>query len=169
MSMLSSSCLNSVIESKEDLLNRIGEAVRLTECRQFTYAKKDFWFSEEPVAPQKLDLYMRGEKAEISHPVVAWASQTGKGLLFFNKKGESAKTHPAGVIPLYDASDLKKTAPHEFSFRLHGQQHSFKASSEAERNGWFSSIESAVELGKSSKASVRDSEAYKSEIKKLSK
>ena len=34
---------------------------------------------------------MRGEKPEISHAVVAWASQTGKGLLFFNKKGETSK------------------------------------------------------------------------------
>lgn len=135
--------------------------------RQFTFAKKDFWFSEEPVAPENLNLYLRGEKAEIAHPVVAWASQTGKGLLFFVKKNETAKTHPAGILALYDATDLKKTSPHEFAFRLHNQSHSFKASSDTERDGWYVSIEKAIEIGKATKETVRESEGYKSELAKL--
>ena len=101
-------------------------------------------------------------------PVTAWASQTGKGLLFFNKKGESDRTQPAGVIPLYEATDLKKASPHEFTFEISGHKHSFKASNDAERDGWYQSIEKSIELGKASKESVRDNESYKTEIEKLS-
>ena len=115
-----------------------------------------------------MGLYLRGEKSEVSHPVTAWASQTGKGLLFFNKKGESDRTQPAGVIALYDATDLKKASPHEFTFEIAGHKHSFKATSDAERDGWYQSIEKSIELGKASKESVRDSEGYKAEIEKLS-
>ena len=112
---------------------------------------------------------MRGEKSEISNPVVAWASQTGKGLLFFVKKNETSKTHPAGVLALYDAEDLEKQSPHEFSFKLHGHKHQFKAANDAERDGWYLSIEKAIELGKASKESTRASEGYKAEMEKLSK
>ena len=91
--------------------------------RSLIPSKKEFWLSDEAVAPQNLDLYLRGEKPEISHAIVAWASQTGKGLLFFNKKNETDRTHPHDVLALYDATDLKKSSPHEFSFKLHGQNH----------------------------------------------
>ncbi len=111
---------------------------------------------------------MRGEKPEIAHPVVAWASHTGKGLLFFNKKGDTARKQPGHVLALYDASDLKKESPHEISFRLNGQEHVLKATSDNERDGWYMSLEKAIELGKSQKEEVRESEAYKSEMEKLS-
>lgn len=137
--------------------------------RQFTFSKKEFWLSDSPVTPQHLDLYLRGEKSEVSHPVVAWASESGKGLLFFNKKGDTDRTHPAGVLPLYDATDLKKMSPHEFSFELHGHKHSFKAANDAERDGWYLALEKAMELGKASKDTIRESPSYKSEIEKLSK
>ncbi|KAI7100221.1 hypothetical protein KC316_g21042, partial [Hortaea werneckii] len=63
-------------------------------------SKKEFWLSDEKVTPQKMDLYMRGEKPEVSNPVVAWASESGKGLLFFNKKGETDRSRPQSVLPL---------------------------------------------------------------------
>jgi hypothetical protein len=109
---------------------------------------------------------MRGEKAEVSHDVVAWASQTGKGLLFFNKKGESKK-QPSHVLALYDATDLKKQAPHEISFKLHNQEHVLKATSDAERDGWYMAIERAMETGKAIKEETRESEGYKAEKEKL--
>ena len=43
--------------------------------------------------------YLRGEKPEVAHPVAAWSSQTGKGLLFFVKH-ESEKKTPSGVLHL---------------------------------------------------------------------
>lgn len=150
------------------IASQTGESISNITSRQFTFSKKEFWLNDAAVTPQNLGLYLRGEKSEVSHPVTAWASQTGKGLLFFNKKGESDRTQPAGVIPLYEATDLKKAHPHEFTFDIHGHKHSFKANNDAERDGWYQSIEKAIELGKASKESVRDSEGYKAEIEKLS-
>jgi hypothetical protein len=121
------------------------------------------------VAPQSLNSYMRGEKPEIAHGVVAWASQTGKGLLFFNKKGETNKKQPSHVLPLYDATELKKESPHEISFKLHGQELVLKATTDAERDGWYLSLEKAVEIGKAQKEEIRESEGYKAEMEKLSK
>lgn len=68
--------------------------------KSLIFSKHEFWLSDEPVSAQHMDHYMRGEHPEVSHPIVGWASQTGKGLLFFNKKGITDKTHPQGVLPL---------------------------------------------------------------------
>ena len=124
--------------------------------------------TDDAVSPQNLNFYMRGEKPEISHPVVAWASQTGKGLLFFNKKGETSRKQPGHVIALYDVTDLKKQSPHEITFRLHGQEIVMKATSDNERDGWFMSIEKGVEIAKAQKEEIRESEGYKAELEKLS-
>nr|POE50151.1 hypothetical protein CFP56_71614 [Quercus suber] len=132
-------------------------------------SKKEFWLSDAAVPRSNLDLYLRGEKAEISHPVVAWASQTGKGLLFFNKKGDTNHEHPSSILALYEATDLKKESSHEIAFKLSGHQHTLKAANEAERDGWYMSIEKAAELGKAQKESVHESESYKTELESLSK
>lgn len=137
--------------------------------RSLVPSKKEFWLSDEKITPQKMDLYMRGDKPEVSNPVVAWASETGKGLLFFNKKGETDRSRPQSVLPLYDATDLKKSSPHEIVFDIAGHKHTMKAASDAERDGWYISIERAVEMGKAEKETIRASEGYKAELEKLSK
>jgi hypothetical protein len=71
--------------------NRIASA--------FRFSKKYFWFGEEPVPVASLSEYLRGEKPEVAHPVVAWSSQTGKGLLYFVKHADKKDT-PAGVLNL---------------------------------------------------------------------
>lgn len=68
-------------------------------CSAFRYSKKYFWFGEEAVPAGKLDQYLRGEKPEVAHPIVAWSSQTGKGLVFFVKHADQ-KEHPAGALNL---------------------------------------------------------------------
>jgi hypothetical protein len=141
----------------------------LTHLRSLIPTKKEFWLSDDAVAPQNLESYLRGEKPDVSHAVVAWASQTGKGLLFINKKGETERTRPADVLALYDATDLKKQSPHEFSLRINGAAHTFKATSDAERDGWYLAVEKSIELGKASKEEIRESEGYKAELEKLSK
>lgn len=118
--------------------------------------------------PQNLDLFLRGEKPDVSHPVVAWASQTGKGLLFFNKKGDTDRTHPGDVLALYDAADLRKESQHQFAFKIHNHNHTFKAANDAERDGWYLSVEKAIELAKASKEEIEGSEGYKAELEKLS-
>jgi hypothetical protein len=68
-------------------------------CSAFRFAKKYFWFGEEPVPASNLREYLRGEKPEVAHSVAAWSSQTGKGLLYFVKHADQ-KEHPAGVLNL---------------------------------------------------------------------
>jgi hypothetical protein len=136
--------------------------------RTIVPSKREFWLSDAPLTPQHLDLYMRGEKPETSHAVAAWATQTGKGLLFFNKKGETNRQRPHSVLPLYDAVDLKKSHPHEIAFRIGGHEHTLKAANDAERDGWYISLQRAMEVGKAEKETIRSSEGYKAEIEKLS-
>jgi len=56
-----------------------------------------FWFGDEPVETKDLNHYLAKGK-EAAHSTAAWASQTGKGLLYFSKTGE--KTAPTGVLNL---------------------------------------------------------------------
>ena len=67
--------------------------------RSLRFSKKYFWFSDEAIEPQSLATYLRGEKSEIGHPNAAYASQTGRGLLFFAKRVED-KSQPAGILNL---------------------------------------------------------------------
>ena len=43
--------------------------------------------------------YLRAEKPEVAHPITAWASQTGKGLLFLTKQADQ-KAQPHGALNL---------------------------------------------------------------------
>lgn len=140
----------------------------LTTLRSLIHSKKEFWLSDDAVSPQGMNSFMRGEKPEVANPIVAWASQTGKGLLYFNKKGNTSHKAPESVLALYDATDLKKQSPHEIAFKLNGHEHVLKASSDSERDGWYISIEKSMELGKATKEELRESEGYKAEMEKLS-
>lgn len=87
--------------------------VLTTTKSAFRFAKKFFWFGEEPVAAESLGEYLRGEKPEVAHPTVAWSSQTGKGLLFFVKHADK-KDQPAGVLNLVRSrpEQIRRCTPH---------------------------------------------------------
>jgi hypothetical protein len=88
--------------------------------------------------------------------------------LFFNKKNETDRSHPHDILALYEATDLKKESPHSFAFKIGTHSHTFKATSDAERDGWYLSIEKAIEIGKASKDEILASEGYTAEHEKLS-
>ncbi|CBX92553.1 hypothetical protein LEMA_P052590.1 [Plenodomus lingam JN3] len=134
----------------------------------FRFSKKFFWFGEDPVDSANLREYLRGEKPEVAHPVVAWASQTGKGLLFFVKHADQ-KEHPAGVINLAYATDLAKDGLIAFSVKISGHKHTFEAQNAAERDGWFVAIERAITEAKACKDSIESSDGYKEQKEKISK
>lgn len=69
------------------------------QFRGFLFQKKFFYFGSEAVESKQLASYLRGEKPEVANKNAAWASHTGKGLLFFTKKA-SEKANPAGIINL---------------------------------------------------------------------
>ncbi|KAK8166742.1 Pleckstrin homology domain-containing protein [Phyllosticta citrichinensis] len=136
--------------------------------KSLTYSKKFFWFGEEPVTKDSLSAYLRGEKAEVGHSTAAWASKTGKGILFFAKNSEQ-KASPAGALKLADASDVTKEGNVAFFFKFHGHKHQFEASSQAERDGWIVSIEKGIEEAKVASEEVTSSEEYKATIEALAK
>lgn len=67
--------------------------------RGFRFAKRFFYFNDEPVEAKHLSVFRQNEKATVANPTAAWASQTGKGLLFFTKRAEDKAT-PAGIFNL---------------------------------------------------------------------
>lgn len=71
--------------------------------KSFKFSKRHFYFQEEPITLQHLSHYLRGEKPEIAHSTAAWATQTGKGLLFYIK-AETEKKTPGGIFKLVSAS-----------------------------------------------------------------
>lgn len=68
-----------------------------------------------------------------------------------------------------EASDVEKQSPHEFSFKLHGHKHTFKAADDAERDGWYAAIEQAISEAKATKEGVVSSEGYKESLAHLGK
>lgn len=71
--------------------------------RSFRFVKHFFWFSDHAVEPQHLSGFLRNEKPEIGHHTAAYATQSGKGLMFCAKRVED-KTQPAGILDLVNIS-----------------------------------------------------------------
>jgi hypothetical protein len=110
--------------------------------------------------------YLRGEKPEVAHPVAAWSSQTGKGLLYFVKHADQ-KEHPAGALSLAHATDLHKDGANAFAFKISGSKHAFEAQTAAERDGWYMAVEHAITEAKAAKEGIESSEGYKAEKEKI--
>jgi hypothetical protein len=138
----------------------------LTPCSAFRFAKKYFWFGEEAVPATNLREYLRGEKPEVAHPVAAWSSQTGKGLLYFVKHADQ-KEHPAGALNLAYATDLHKDGANAFAFKISGSKHAFEAQTAAERDGWYLAVEKAITDAKEAKDRIESSEGYKEQKEKI--
>ncbi|EGE08556.1 hypothetical protein TEQG_07572 [Trichophyton equinum CBS 127.97] len=136
--------------------------------KSFRFVKRHFWFSEEPVESKQLTSYFQNEKLSVAHPNAAWASQTGKGLLFFAKRAED-KANPAGIINLSDVTDITKDGNNDFVFKLHGQKHTFQATDADERDSWMAAIEAKSAEGKAAKEEIVGGEGYKSELEKFTK
>jgi L,D-peptidoglycan transpeptidase YkuD (ErfK/YbiS/YcfS/YnhG family) len=67
--------------------------------RGLRFSKRFFYFSDEPVEAKQLSVFQQNEKPAVANPIVAWATQTGKGLLFLTKRAEDKAT-PAGIFNL---------------------------------------------------------------------
>ncbi|KAG0651772.1 hypothetical protein D0Z07_2026 [Hyphodiscus hymeniophilus] len=136
--------------------------------KSFIFQKKHFWFGTEPVESKHLSSYLRGEKPDAGNHNAAWASHTGKGLLFFSKKS-SEKTSPAGVINLSEASDVTNDGTADFYFTVLSHKHTFQAANLAERDSWVSTLKTKITEAKDIKESVIGSDSYKNTHSSLSK
>lgn len=67
--------------------------------RGLRFAKRFFYFHDDAVEAKQLSAFHQNEKPAVANPIAAWASQTGKGLLFLTKRAEDKAT-PAGIFNL---------------------------------------------------------------------
>jgi hypothetical protein len=67
--------------------------------RSLRFSKRFFYFSDDAVESKNLTVFHQNEKPATANPTAAWASQSGKGLLFFTKRAEDKAT-PAGIFNL---------------------------------------------------------------------
>ncbi|PGH32684.1 hypothetical protein GX50_04531 [[Emmonsia] crescens] len=134
----------------------------------FRFSKRFCWFSDDAVEIKHLTTYFQNEKLSVAHPTAAWASQTGKGLLFFAKRAED-KAAPTGIINLADISEVTKESGNEFQFKLAGHKHTFQAASSDERASWIAALETKAAEAKSEKEIITSGEGYKAELEKMTK
>lgn len=100
--------------------------------------------------------------ASVAHHVAAWASETGKGLLFFSERADKAA--PQGAIHLAEANEPTTEGANKFHFSAKGLKHTFKASSAAERDNWVSQLKLKIAEAKELVPTVTESENYKKTI-----
>ncbi|PYH84472.1 hypothetical protein BO82DRAFT_381604 [Aspergillus uvarum CBS 121591] len=132
------------------------------------FAKRFFYFHDDAVEAKQLSAFHQNEKPAVANPIAAWASQTGKGLLFLTKRAEDKAT-PAGIFNLSEVSDIAKEGASEFHFKVNGHKHTFQAASSAERDGWVLALETKAAEAKAEKETIVASEGYKAELEKLNK
>ncbi|OTB05599.1 hypothetical protein M426DRAFT_21632 [Hypoxylon sp. CI-4A] len=127
--------------------------------KNLIYSKHHFWFGTEATPKDKLTAYLKNEKTtEVAHHVAAWATETGKGLLFYGK--ESDKSTPTGAIQLAEASEPASEGTHKFSFTAKGHKHTFKAPSTAERDNWVEQLKLKITEAKELATTITETEAY---------
>ncbi|KAI1774686.1 Pleckstrin homology domain-containing protein [Hypoxylon cercidicola] len=128
--------------------------------KNLIYSKQHFWFGTESIPKDKLVTYLKNEKTtEIAHHVAAWATETGKGLLFYGK--ESDKGTPSGAIQLAEASEPAVEGTTKFSFTAKGHKHTFKAPTVADRDNWVEQLKLKIGEAKELATTITESEAYK--------
>ncbi|KAI0473659.1 hypothetical protein GGR56DRAFT_696097 [Xylariaceae sp. FL0804] len=129
--------------------------------KNLMYSKNHFWFGNEALDKEKLATYLKNEKAsDVAYDVVSWATETGKGLLFYGK--ESDKHTPHGAIKLSEATEPAADGANKFHFTSKGHKHTFKAPSSADRDSWVSMLKVKIAEAKEVAEVVKDSDAYKS-------
>lgn len=123
-------------------------------------SKEFFFFGIEAVEAKALATYLKVEKsAETAHTNIAWATETGKGLLFVGDKKA-----PSSVISLADATEPEIDGSHKFHFTSKGNKHTFKAATAAERDNWVSQLKLKITEAKELASAVTESETYKQTI-----
>jgi hypothetical protein len=125
--------------------------------KNFIPSKEFFFFGTDSYEPKSLSNYLKNEKNTATyHSNVAWASETGKGLLF-----SGDKKAPTGIINLADASEPETEGPNKFTVTTKGNKHSFKAANTAERDNWVAQLKLKIAEAKEISSTVTESDTYK--------
>ncbi|KAF8474690.1 Pleckstrin homology domain-containing protein [Kalaharituber pfeilii] len=167
-------------ESKEDAKEEPAEIKTISEGwlefkphgilhnNSFIPTKKFFYLQDEPITVENLSNYIKKEKPEVAHPTAAYASQTGKGLLFYTKS-ETQKANPIGIIKLADVVDVTASGNNKFALKLQNDVWNFEAAAPADRDSWVDTIKGKVTEAKEGVETITSSEGYKSTLDKFSK
>jgi hypothetical protein len=89
-------------------------------CRSLRFAKRFFYFNDEAVEAKQLSSFHQNEKPAVANPIAAWASQTGKGLLFITKRAED-KAHPSHIINLVSCAKHAMKKEHKCKLTIHSR------------------------------------------------
>ncbi|KAB5578564.1 Pleckstrin homology domain-containing protein [Coniochaeta sp. 2T2.1] len=127
--------------------------------KNFLYSKKFFWFGSEPVDTKAVSTFKHDKVADVAHHVAAWASETGKGLLFFSERAD--KSAPHGAIQLAEATEPASEGTNKFHITSKGHKHTFKAGSTAERDNWVSQLKLKIAEAKDLAKTIPETETYK--------
>lgn len=152
-------------EKKEDVKpieeGQLGhKAQGLSFPKNLIASKEFFFFGTDAFEPKSLSAYQRSEKStDVAQSNVAWASQTGKGLLFVGDKKS-----PSSIINLADAKDPEVDGSHKFTLTSKGNKHTFKAANTAERDNWVSQLKLKIAEAKELAPTVTESETYKATL-----
>lgn len=150
-------------EKKEEEIKPVEEghlshkAQGLSFPKNLIASKEFFFFGTDAVEPKSLAAYQKSEKsAETAQSNIAWASHTGKGLLFVGDKKA-----PSSIINLSDATEPEVDGSNKFHLTSKGNKHTFKAASTAERDNWVAQLKLKIAEAKELSATVVESETYK--------
>lgn len=152
-------------EKKEDVKpieeGQLGhKAQGLSFPKNLIASKEFFFFGTDAFEPKSLSAYQRSEKStDVAQSNVAWASQTGRGLLFVGDKKS-----PSSIINLADAKDPEVDGSHKFTLTSKGNKHTFKAANTAERDNWVSQLKLKIAEAKELAPTVTESETYKTTL-----
>lgn len=123
-------------------------------------SKEFFFFGTDAFEPKALSAYQRSEKStDVAQSNIAWASETGKGLLFIGDKKA-----PTGIINLSDAKDPEIDGANKFTLTSKGNKHTFKAANTAERDNWVSQLKLKIAEAKELANTVTESETFKATV-----
>jgi hypothetical protein len=130
------------VEEKKEEVKPIEEghlshkAQGLSFPKNLIASKEFFFFGTDAVEPKSLASYQKSEKStETAQSNIAWASQTGKGLLFLGDKKA-----PSSIINLSDATEPEVDGSNKFHLTSKGNKHTFKAATPAERDNWVAQL-----------------------------
>jgi len=115
----------------------------------------------EPVPAEKLKEFSSTVKAEVSRPIVAWASVTGEGILF----GSHSKDQPiAHAFLLHDAT-VTSVKDKAITLTINSKKYTFTFESKSIRDGWLAGLNAAKAVADEKHESVVAHPSYVEAVK----
>jgi len=132
--------------------------------------RRYFYFQDDAIESDNLGAFLKNSKKEhleAAQSTAAYATQTGKGLLFY-VKNESQKAHPIGIIKLADVTEVTPTGSNRFSIKLTHEVLDF-TTPENDCDSWVHTVKLKAAEAKECLEATTSSEGFKAALEKFSK